>query len=192
MVDTKRELSSLIASIYDPLGLVLPYTVAFKLILQEVWQQPLEWDSRLPEQCLRKISKLLIDAPLITEATVPRWFGDKIHQQYVLHILTDASDSALGAVAYVCALPDGKPVFVQALSQLVKKAKKHLQEKLPVDEKTTPDRELKAVKLGAVLYQKLASVLQFCHIVVWSDSDITVKRMRKKINHLDEIGRAHV
>src|SRR5699024_11001281 len=43
-VETKRDLMKLVASIYDPLGILLPYTVSFKLLLKQAWEAKLSWD----------------------------------------------------------------------------------------------------------------------------------------------------
>ena len=47
---TKRECLSTIYSIYDPVGLLTPVTVAAKIILRKIWSvRPLiEWDNALP------------------------------------------------------------------------------------------------------------------------------------------------
>jgi hypothetical protein len=48
---TKRCVARAAASIYDPHGLVAPFTVRSKVILQEIWKdKKLDWDSRLPPQ----------------------------------------------------------------------------------------------------------------------------------------------
>ena len=45
---TLRQLLSLIASVFDPLGLVAPAVVTLKIILQEVWRTGVSWDETLP------------------------------------------------------------------------------------------------------------------------------------------------
>ena len=46
---TKRELASLAAKIFDPIGLISPFTVGSKLLLQRLWTQ-----GELPEETSRK------------------------------------------------------------------------------------------------------------------------------------------
>ena len=43
-VITKRMVLSQMNSIYDPLGLITPFTVVAKLILKELWKGNLDWD----------------------------------------------------------------------------------------------------------------------------------------------------
>ncbi len=41
---TKRHILQISSKIYDPLGLLSPVTVKAKLLMQEKWQDELEWD----------------------------------------------------------------------------------------------------------------------------------------------------
>ncbi|XP_065904067.1 uncharacterized protein [Dysidea avara] len=43
----KREVLRYISSIFDPLGLVTPVTITAKLLLQELWQDNVSWDTEL-------------------------------------------------------------------------------------------------------------------------------------------------
>jgi hypothetical protein len=45
---TKRSISSVIARIYDPLGLLAPVIVRAKILLQRVWALKIDWDETLP------------------------------------------------------------------------------------------------------------------------------------------------
>ena len=60
-VFTKSNFLKKIATLFDPLGLLAPYTVRAKMLLQEMWTAGLEWDDELPE-------------PLIHAACA--WFGE--------------------------------------------------------------------------------------------------------------------
>jgi len=37
---------------YDPLGLIACYTIELKILLQEVWRTPTDWDDCIPESLL--------------------------------------------------------------------------------------------------------------------------------------------
>jgi hypothetical protein len=47
---TKRAVLANVASIYDPLGLLGPVIVQCNLFIEVLWQQQLDWDSRLPSE----------------------------------------------------------------------------------------------------------------------------------------------
>ena len=49
---TKRNLVSLIGKFYDPLGILSPITIKFKILLQRLCRDKLEWDEPLPEDLL--------------------------------------------------------------------------------------------------------------------------------------------
>ena len=44
---TKRELLQVVASIFDPLGLISPFALRGKIILQDLWKQRYDWDQEV-------------------------------------------------------------------------------------------------------------------------------------------------
>ena len=88
--------------IYDPLGLICPFTLMAKVYLRETWSRKLEWDDQLPADlcknwfnfftALFKLQRLNLDRCLRPADSVGRpW----------LIILSDGSDLAYGFAAYV-------------------------------------------------------------------------------------------
>ena len=49
---TKRFVCSLVAQLFDPLGVLDPFTIRGKILLQELWKMKVEWDDTLPEEIL--------------------------------------------------------------------------------------------------------------------------------------------
>jgi len=47
---SKRDVLQLSSRTYDPLGLLSPVTVKAQLLIQDLWQQKLEWDEPLPTE----------------------------------------------------------------------------------------------------------------------------------------------
>ena len=45
---TKRSILSIIASLFDPLGLISPYVMYGKILFQNIWRLGLDWDIILP------------------------------------------------------------------------------------------------------------------------------------------------
>ncbi|KAI5632257.1 pao retrotransposon peptidase domain-containing protein [Phthorimaea operculella] len=45
---TKRTVLSVISKIFDPLGLLSPCVIVFKMLLQDLWLHKLSWDERVP------------------------------------------------------------------------------------------------------------------------------------------------
>ncbi|GFY20233.1 integrase catalytic domain-containing protein [Trichonephila clavipes] len=78
---TKREVLSVIAKLYDPLGFLGPVIAKAKVFLQQLWQCKLDWDDVLP---------------------------NSIANEIVLQGFADASEAAYGAVVYLqCFLHNG-------------------------------------------------------------------------------------
>jgi hypothetical protein len=50
--ETRREILSFVASVYDPLGLVAPVVLPAKRMLQELWPSGCGWDEELPKEII--------------------------------------------------------------------------------------------------------------------------------------------
>ncbi|KRY09414.1 hypothetical protein T12_4199, partial [Trichinella patagoniensis] len=48
-LDTKRQLISTTAKMYDTLGYLSPYLITAKILFQRLWQQGVDWDEKLPD-----------------------------------------------------------------------------------------------------------------------------------------------
>jgi hypothetical protein len=51
---SKRIISSIVAAIFDPLGLISPVVVVYKIFMQELWLHKLDWDDQLPSELLNQ------------------------------------------------------------------------------------------------------------------------------------------
>ena len=47
--ETKRSLLSIASRIFDPMGLITPFTIRAKMLFQELWQRGLQWEDHLDE-----------------------------------------------------------------------------------------------------------------------------------------------
>ena len=56
---TQRKLFSLVASFFDPIRIASPMTIRFKVVLQQIWQLGLKWDTPLPEKLHKQQQKIL-------------------------------------------------------------------------------------------------------------------------------------
>ncbi|KRX55053.1 hypothetical protein T09_9316 [Trichinella sp. T9] len=102
--DTKRQLVSLAAKVFDPLGCVAPYTIRAKKLFQALWLTGIEWDDPLPAEIngkwiswkdeLERLSAIQVQRALVP---VPR---DQVGRSE-LQVFGDAAEAAYGAVAYL-------------------------------------------------------------------------------------------
>ncbi|XP_055714179.1 uncharacterized protein LOC129808430 [Phlebotomus papatasi] len=170
---TKREILACVASLYDPLGLIGPTVVCGKLILQTIWKNALVWDQPIPDDILREWLRYSRALPAIEQLTIPRWIstmsGSTVKE---LHIFTDASSYAYGAVAY--AVSEDSHGHLQ--SQIVI-AKSRV---APTEAPTIPRLELCAALLGARLLKKISNSIAVPDYFMWTDSTIVLGQIRSK------------
>ena len=72
---TKREILRVVASIFDRLGLVSPFVLIAKLLLQDLWSSQQGWDAALADEQSYQWLLWLADLPRIADVRVPRWYG---------------------------------------------------------------------------------------------------------------------
>jgi len=56
---TKHKVLAITASIFDSLGLLSPAVIAYKIFLQKLWQDKLQWDELLPTHLQQEWNQLL-------------------------------------------------------------------------------------------------------------------------------------
>ena len=101
---TKRNIVSLVGKFYDPLGILAPIVVKFKMFLQTMCEAKLEWDQLLPVNLLsqwQKLSASLLEAQSIS---IPRCCTEQADAELISYTLCgfcDASLGAYGAVVYL-------------------------------------------------------------------------------------------
>ena len=99
---TKSLILRFAATVYDPLGLISPFTVRSRKILQKLWQENLGWEDLIPESYQLKwcewLTELFNDAHKII---IRRSFHFATGKMYSLHVFVDASTEAYAAAVFV-------------------------------------------------------------------------------------------
>lgn len=103
---TLRNIYKVLASQYDPLGYLLPYSTRAKLIILQLWDKQHGWDdSNLPSELMQAWSSWEGELECLSVLSLPRPYvftGAKLEgAMYKVHVFTDASEQAYGAVAYL-------------------------------------------------------------------------------------------
>lgn len=98
---TKRTVSSLIASVFDPLGIASPVTIRGKILLQDLWREELAWDDPIPHEIQRRFNEYYADLVLLPQFAIPRWYSTHATQKMDIVGFCDASERAYGAVVYL-------------------------------------------------------------------------------------------
>jgi len=84
------------------LGLVSPFTVRARMMLQAMWTAGLAWDEKLPAELAKTASTWFRELPYLSQVKILRSLKEPGHvTDCQLHIFTDASLEAYGAVAYL-------------------------------------------------------------------------------------------
>ncbi|XP_050495535.1 uncharacterized protein LOC126876672 [Bombus huntii] len=165
---TKRTISSEIAKIYDPLGLLAPVIVRAKMLLQRLWTLKINWDESLPADVHTEWSKYYAHLPLLNNVEFPRKTIINPAAEIQLHGFCDASERAYGACVYLRTITLDGQVCTRLLTAKSKVA--------PLKSLTIPRLELS----GALLLASLATtVLQalpsnIARTVYWTDSTIVL------------------
>ena len=149
---TKRNAVSLATRFFDPLGVLSPITIRFKILFQQLCKEGLDWDEPLSGEALTRWNKLSSDlehAQAIV-LVIPRSYKSRVNDAVTSARLVgycDASKSAYAATVYLqlktvsCVLTE----FVCSKTRVA-----------PLKELTIPRLEL----LSALLLARLISTLQ--------------------------------
>ena len=100
---TKRKILSQAFSVWDPRGLLLPFSIRSKIILQNLNRMKYGWDDELKEADLREWREWRKEAEKLDEVRIPRALlqEQKPVRETALHVFCDASQNAYGACAYL-------------------------------------------------------------------------------------------
>ena len=108
---TKRSVISLISQIYDPLGLISPVTVGFKILMQTLCKLQLGWDQPLEEDLVWWWNSLVNDLKQSQPIVLPWCYlslSTNDTTEYRLCGFCDTSHTAYVAVVYLVVDTDGE------------------------------------------------------------------------------------
>jgi len=159
---TRRGILSTIASVFDPLGMIAPFILKGKQILQEVCKMGCDWDDPLPEEIVTRWEKWKSQLPRLAALKIPRCYKPKDFgeaREMQLHHFSDASTMGYGQCTY--------------LKQISRKGQMHCSlimgksRVVPIRPITIPRLELQA----AVTSQNMSN-LEEGDIVIIKENDI--------------------
>ena len=90
--------------IFDQLGIVAPYTLRAKILVQRLWALNYGWDDPLRATERHEFLEWESEIRHLENIRIPRCYKARLAQEpdeYQLHVFCDASEAAFGAVAYV-------------------------------------------------------------------------------------------
>lgn len=170
---TKRTALSLIAQLFDPLGLVGPVVTTAKIYMQSLWTMKDEngnawgWDAQLPPSMKERWIAYHSQLPLLNELKIQRHVLCSHPTSIQLHLFSDASLQAYGACAYVRSTNAENEIRVALLTTKSKVA--------PLKQQSIPRLELCGALIAAQLYQKVTAALQVpAQTFFWVDSTTVI------------------
>ncbi|KAJ8977812.1 hypothetical protein NQ317_000069 [Molorchus minor] len=165
---TKRQILSIISQVFDPLGLVGPYVVKAKLILQTLWVLKLDWDESIPQDLFIKWQEFYNKLPFLSKIEIPRQITIPMFIEAHIHAFSDASQTAYGTCIYLYTRDSTGQVSVQLIAAKSRVA--------PLKTQTIPRLELCGALLMVTLVQKVVSALKIDinDIFYWCDSTIVL------------------
>ncbi|GFV78761.1 integrase catalytic domain-containing protein [Trichonephila clavipes] len=173
-LNTKRDVLSTIARIYDPLGLLGPVVAKAKIFLQKLWMLKIDWTDLLPDTINREWRQFVESLRVVNDININRCIVVEQPEVIELHGFSDASQSAYGAVVYCKSITSDGKMLVHLIASKSRVA--------PTKQTTIPRLELCAAVLLAKLvhHVKQALKLNVTNTFLWSDSMIVLSWIRKE------------
>ena len=174
---SKRGILKTTASVFDPLGFLIPFLLLAKLLLQELWRLGCGWDEQISDVLKLRWEKWLKNAMKLSSIRINRRYinpGDRRIVYIQLHLFCDASELAFRAAAYVrYSFKNGEHecALVMAESRLA-----------PIKKVTLPRLELDSARCGARLARLVVYELDLPveRIQYWSDSTLTLQYIKNR------------
>jgi hypothetical protein len=166
---TKRGILSIIAQIYDLIGLISPIVVRAKIILQNLWSLNLDWDDQVPPSIENLWSQFLTDLRHLPNLQIPRKVIISSPAVVIeLHGFCDASVQAYGACVYIRSINQHNNINVHLLC-----AKSRVAPLKPI---SLPRLELCGALLLTRLVARISKILNlnFQKQYYWTDSSIVL------------------
>lgn len=164
-----RNIYRVLASQYDPLGYLIPYTTRAKIIVQHLWDKKRDWDDpHLPADLLQTWTKWEEELPALQNIVLPRCYCSPIKDTATsvrdIHVFCDASERAYGSVAYLRTEDQHGQTEVAFLTARSRVA--------PRKQQSIPRLELCAALTGAQLAKVLQTEfnLPIRQTILWTDS----------------------
>ena len=176
-VVTRKDMLKIIASMYDPLGLVSPCIVTGRMLFQEVTRLKLGWEEVVPDHIAEKWRRWIEDLDELNEVSFPRCMK-KEGVRYEVHNFSDASERGYGCCSYLKTILEDGRVHV---SLMMSKARVS-----PMKHVTIPRLELQAALVAAQMNEMIKEELDISisRTYFWVDSQIVLAYIKNKKKRL--------
>ena len=167
---TKRGLVSDVAKTFDVLGWFSPSTIKVKILMQQLWEDKVDWDDPVPSRIQDSWIQWRSELPLLSQKCIPRCYFNKKSQprSMEIHGFADASEVAYAAVVYLRITDESDNAQTSLVISKTKVA--------PIKRLTIPRLELCGAQLVAQLIHRVRQVLAIplSHVYAWTDSTVVL------------------
>ena len=166
---TKRSVLQLSAEIFDPIGLLTPFTIKMKVFFQELCLAKVDWDDELRGELLEKWKRLVHNLNSLKDIKVPRCYFTRKEEppvKHELHGFSDASNKAFAAVVYLRTEHANGDIEINPVASKTRVA--------PIKRQSIPRLELLGatilVRLVKSVKEAMSSLKTPPEVFLWSDS----------------------
>ena len=182
---TKRSVLKLSAKIFDPIGLLTPFTISMKILFQDLCIEKVNWDEALDGEALNKWKSFIKDLKELINVRVPRCYAKQqiassVVRSCQIHGFSDASEREYAAVVYLrTEFSDGEtPVSLVHVTSKTRVT--------PMKQQSIPRLKLLGAALLAQLIhsatQALQPILQIDETFLWTVSFTVLCWIRNEKN----------
>ncbi|GBM91350.1 hypothetical protein AVEN_7002-1 [Araneus ventricosus] len=174
---TKRDVLSVIARLYDPLGFIGPVITKAKMFLQKVWQLKVNWDGELPEPLAKQWTHFVGSLKFIEELHIDRFLLADAIKKTILVGFADASQAAYEAVVYMKSISETNSVVMKLIASKSRIA--------PIKTISIPRLELSACLLSQLVERIIDSLkMKIDDVILHTDSTIALAWINTPPNQL--------
>ncbi|XP_055948217.1 uncharacterized protein LOC129981409 [Argiope bruennichi] len=175
---TKRSVLSIIARLFDPLGLLGPVITKAKIFMQQLWLLKIDWGEMLPEKEASERQQFVTSLRNLNDINIERCIVIPNAEMNELHGFCASSEKAYGAAIYAKTVDSAGEVKVKLSASKSRVS--------PIKQVTIPRLELCSAVLLTKLMQKVKNALKMdiTSVSYYSDSTIVLSWMRKESRDL--------
>ena len=159
----QRQLLSLAASLFDPLGIITPFSIRVRCILQSIVKQGNNWNNQIPREFQHDLQQWVDEYEQMPEISISRCLIPNPDAKHELH----TSSTAIATTIYIRS-SSAEEITTQYVVSKARVA--------PIKTTTIPKLELEAAAMGAELASFVRSEMtaHFDQIQFWIDSMATI------------------
>ena len=171
---TQRAVLSYVSAVFDPLGIVTPFTIRMRLLLKSIWKENGQsWNKELNEEDRHEFKKWASEMIHVNKMALKRTYFESSVNKVDLHIFSDASLEAMCMVAYLRKQENGEVAFVIGKGRVA-----------PIRNLTVAKLEMQAAVFGVGLRELILEEhdIEVDRIIQWTDSTTVLQWLHASNN----------